>query len=254
MADLKTRVQSHCAQINRCNQRGGRMLSIFDLLEAETLGLDLAAYLMARISHGASFMVGARPGGAGKTAVMGALLNLIPAEREIVAATAQAVRAAIREDASAPRCYVCHEIGAGPYFAYLWGSDLRAYCSLAEKGHLLASNLHADDLDEARAQVCDENGVPRAHFNAFRLLVFLRVEGGWPRSRRRIDKVYESDGARAHALVYDSRTKPLVVSERDGTGPEAQWIAPLREFLEKAWKDGVRTIEETRKRFLEFAR
>ena len=33
------------------------MLSVFDLLEAGAVDLDLAAFLMARISHGASFMV-----------------------------------------------------------------------------------------------------------------------------------------------------------------------------------------------------
>ncbi|MBN1804152.1 MAG: hypothetical protein JW837_02765 [Sedimentisphaerales bacterium] len=33
------------------------MLSIFDLLTAKTLDLNLAAYLMARISRGVSFMV-----------------------------------------------------------------------------------------------------------------------------------------------------------------------------------------------------
>ena len=45
------------------NQRGGRMLSVFELLAARTLDLDLAAYFLARSSRGASFMVGARPEG-----------------------------------------------------------------------------------------------------------------------------------------------------------------------------------------------
>ncbi len=56
----------HCRELDRCNQRGGRMLSVLDLLDAHTLDLDLAAYLMARTTRGASFMVGARPGGAGQ--------------------------------------------------------------------------------------------------------------------------------------------------------------------------------------------
>ena len=71
-------ITRHCEELDRCNQRGQRMLSIFDLLAAKTLDLDLAAYLMARISLGASFMVGSVPGGAGKTTVMCALLNFIP--------------------------------------------------------------------------------------------------------------------------------------------------------------------------------
>jgi len=44
-------IAKHCNELDRCNQRGRRMLSVFDLLAAKTLDLDLAAYLMARISR-----------------------------------------------------------------------------------------------------------------------------------------------------------------------------------------------------------
>jgi hypothetical protein len=37
-------IARHCRELDRCNQRGGRMLSVFDLLDAKTLDLDLAAY------------------------------------------------------------------------------------------------------------------------------------------------------------------------------------------------------------------
>jgi Flp pilus assembly CpaF family ATPase len=57
----------HCVEIDRCNQRGGRMLSIVDLIDAGTMSPELAAYSLAAIGGGASFMVGALPGGAGKT-------------------------------------------------------------------------------------------------------------------------------------------------------------------------------------------
>ncbi len=61
--------RQHCAEIERCNQRGGRMLSIAGLIEAGTVTRDLAAYSLAAIGTGASFMVGALPGGAGMTTV-----------------------------------------------------------------------------------------------------------------------------------------------------------------------------------------
>ena len=76
-------IDLHCQEIERCNQRGGRMLSEVDLLSANTVTPDLAAYLLAAIRGGASFMVGAQPGGAGKTTVMGALLNFVPANVEL---------------------------------------------------------------------------------------------------------------------------------------------------------------------------
>jgi ABC-type dipeptide/oligopeptide/nickel transport system ATPase subunit len=64
--------------------------------------------------------------------------------------------------ASPRRCYICHEIGSGPYYAYLWGEELRAYFELPQAGHTLATNLHADTYEEARHQICAENGVPEA--------------------------------------------------------------------------------------------
>jgi len=226
------------------------MLSILDLIDAGTADLELAALLMAGIARGASFMVGARPGGAGKTTVMCALLNLIPPDCEIMAATAQAVQAAARE--SARRCYVCHEIGSGPWFAYLWGADLRAYCALAGKGHILATNLHADDLDEARMQVCEENGVPENHFNAFHLAVFLRVKGGGGRGSRWIDKVYASNGAAPHKLVFDSKKGIATAALPDTEHFDPAWVGRCRSFLEEHLESRIRTIEDVRRNVLGF--
>ena len=106
-------VQAHCAEIERCNQRGGRMLSIVDLIEAGTITRELAAYSLATIGAGASFMVGALPGGAGKTTVMGALLNLVPRDVPLVAADSDEVFETGLRDRVQRRCYICHEIGAG---------------------------------------------------------------------------------------------------------------------------------------------
>jgi hypothetical protein len=222
------------------------MLSIFDLLEAGTLDLDLAAYLMARLSHGASFMVGARPGGLGKTTLMCALLNLIPADLELVAATPEVVRRAARDKSLPRNCYVCHEIGSGPYFAYLWDADLRAYCSLAGVGHVLATNLHADDLDEAQEQICAENLVPNSDFSRFHLLVFLRMDRSRHTiGRRRIDKVYVSDGVSTHALVFDAANKTNRL-------PDEPWEGRCRTFLAETLQTDVRTIERTRERVVAF--
>jgi hypothetical protein len=244
---MDDRLRRHCDELNRCNQRGGRMLSIFDLLEAETLDLDLAAFLMERINRGASFMVGARPGGAGKTTVMCALLNLIPASCGLIAATAATVRAAGTKtaDGGARQCYVCHEIGPGPYFSYLWGRELRAYCALQEKGHLLATNLHADDLDETREQVCTENGVPPAHFQGFNVLVFLRTRGGYSAGRRWIERVYASDGRSPHRPVFAPRTGVDAVQHAR--------VQACRIFLEQGLRSGLRTLEETRSALLQFS-
>ncbi len=223
------------------------MLSVFDLLAAKTLDLDLAAYLMARISKGASFMVGAVPGGAGKTTVMCALLNFVPADVSLIAATPEAVHLAADETPSRRACYVCHEIGSGSYFAYLWSDALRNYCGLSEHGHMLATNLHADDIDEARVQVCGTNGVRADHFNKFELLIFLCVKGGYFDASRRIDLVYSSDGSSEHESIFTAGSG----LKKDRCKADPEYVTACRDFLNEISLE-TETIEQTRMRVLEF--
>ena len=223
------------------------MLSVFDLLAAKTLDLDLAAYLMARISRGASFMVGAIPGGAGKTTVMCALLNFVPLDVSLVAATPEALHGAAEKAAPRRECYVCHEIGSGSYFAYLWSDALRDYCQLSERGYMLATNLHADDIDGARDQICGSNSVQAGHFNRFELLIFLRVKGGYFDARRWIELVYSSDGSSDHELIFTAGDG----LKKDRCKGDLQYVTACRDFLSEMAPE-TQTIEQTRLRVLEF--
>ena len=234
-------VDRHCAEIDRCNQRGGRMLSIVDLLDAQTVTRDLADYLLAAIGSGASFLVGARPGGAGKTTVMGALLNFVPPDVDLVPAVdIEAIEAGIR--APAPRrCYVCHEIGWGVYYAYLWGPSLRAYFTLPAAGHLLVTNLHADTLEEAEDQIVRQNHVPVEAFRKMQLALFLEVRGGW-QGRRELVAAWEGDGASPHRRVY-TRGKPGLKGSRL-VPPDARRRAHDR--LQRVLDGGARTIQDVR--------
>jgi hypothetical protein len=240
-------IAKHCDELNRCNQRGGRMLSVFDLLAAKTLDLDLAAYLMARISTGSSFMVGSVPGGAGKTTVMCALLNFVPVDVPLIAATPEAVYKA----AGTRTCYVCHEIGSGYYFAYLWADELRAYCGLFEHGHMLATNLHADNLEQAKNQVCNTNGVPSEHFNKFELLILLRVEDGYLKTNRWIEDVYSGDGSSEPRLIFHANDKKTLDENTKHYLADPEYVDVCRDFLAKKPPD-VRTIEDTRRYVVEF--
>ena len=228
------------------------MLSVFDLLAAKTLDLDLAAYLMARISSGSSFMAGSVPGGAGKTTVMCALLNFMPVDVSLIAATDQAVYEAAGGKPAQRACYVCHEIGSGSYFAYLWADALRAYCGLFEHGHILATNLHADNPDQARKQMCDTNGVRSEYFNKFELLIFLRVENGYNKTHRWIEEVYSGDGSSGHELIFHAKKRALDENAEHYLA-DPQYVAACRDFLSKISPD-VRTIEDTRRQVVEFLR
>lgn len=233
-------VLRHCRQINRCNQRGGRMLSVVDLIEAGTLSAELAAYCLAAIGQGASFMVGAIPGGAGKTTVMGALLNFVPADAELTAADGEPTLLDGLRNTSPRRCFICHEIGAGHYYAYLWGRELREYFRLLEAGHMLATNLHADTYDQARDQVCGDNGVPPEALRGMNLLLFLSVGRD---GRRRIERVWESDGLQPHRVVYEAGAEGLVEPSRR---VENSNLARARRTIEGLLASGRRTIEDVR--------
>jgi hypothetical protein len=225
------------------------MLSVFDLLAAKTLDLDLAAYLMARISKGSSFIVGSVPGGAGKTTVMCALLNFVPVDVPLIPATPEEVYKAAK--ASPRSCYICHEIGSGPYFAYLWADALKTYCGLVEHGHMLATNLHADDLEQAKEQICGENSVSFEHFNRFELLIFLRIEDSYFKAHRWIDKVYSSDALSDHVLIFDANSTKKLEPNVKNYRAEPDYVNACRDFLKKTARN-VHTIEHTRRHVVEF--
>jgi hypothetical protein len=245
-------IRDHVQAINECNQRGGRMLSLVDLLDAQSVDLPLAAYLAAAAQAGASFLVGARPGGAGKTAVMCALANFLPADTAIRAVDGHAVLAEAQRDARPGEvCYLAHEVGRGSYYAYVWGREARAFFRLAARGHTIATNLHADTLDETQDQLCREIGVEPAHLAAVRLKVYLRTErmAGWA-MRRWIDSVYESDGSQDRLLW--SKGGDATFTRQ---GP-SEIVSPAQEescaaFLAALLRQGTRRIEDVRRALLQ---
>jgi type IV secretory pathway ATPase VirB11/archaellum biosynthesis ATPase len=220
------------------------MLSAVDLIDASTLSIDVAAYCMAAIGKGASFMVGALPGGAGKTTVMGALLNFVPGEVQLRPADGIATIREGLEQSEPGCCYICHEIGKGAYYAYLWDAELRAYFELPASGHMLATNLHADTYEQARKQLCDDNGVAESLLRQVNLMLFLAVRRSVRGIHREISTVWESDGESDHRSVFST--------DRAGFRPEesrlvrADDFAVARQRITAMRASGARTIEEVR--------
>ncbi|MBN1876109.1 MAG: hypothetical protein JXA33_17935 [Anaerolineae bacterium] len=248
-------IHAHSQAINDCNQRGGRMLSLVDLLDAGTVDLPLAAYLatVMRNNEASSFLVGAKPGGAGKTAVMCALLNFLPDHTAIRPVEGRAVLVEGRRDTDyGATCYLAHEIGNGYYYAYIWGEQVRDFIGLAGQGHSIASNLHADTLDETYAQLCTLNGADPAHLARVTLKLYLRVAGyGW-NAHRHLSYVYE-------ATPDDTEDRLLWTGDSTGTftrhAPSAR-VAPAEErvyadFLRQLREQDVRCIEDVRRALLQ---
>lgn len=225
--------------IERANQRGGRMLSVVDLIERRTLTLAQAAWLVSRVEAGSSWLVGARPGGAGKTAVMAALLGFLPAgERVWLATPEESWQAAASGD-----CVVAYEFSPGAYDAYIWGEALRLFAGLGARGCRLVTNLHADTLAEARAQVVRDNGVPAADFARFGMFLPITVERSADGIARRVERLHYRDG---NAWREVETTPPAAPREREiaeflaaQLRATCREIAPLRdEWLR--WRDCTR--------------
>ena len=241
---MNEQILRHCFEIDHCNQRGGRMLSVVDLIEAGTMNTELAAYALAAVGRGASFLVGASPGGAGKTTVMGALLNFVPSDVELAPADSLATIERASSVGTPRQCYICHEIGAGSYYAYLWGEELRAYFDLPRSRHMLATNLHADTFEEARSQICGDNGVNEIALRQMNLMFFLSVRNAGRDYKRRIEEVWESDGNVPHRLVFKAgdgasrAERSVLVSKQD--------LVKAQRIIDQLCERGVRTIEKVR--------
>jgi hypothetical protein len=223
--------------VQRANQRGGRMLSVVDLIEAGTLSTELAAWLLAQIRDGASFLVGAQPGGAGKTAIMGALLTMLP-DTPTVYLTGGRGRWTRAEPGS---CLVAYEISPASYEAYIWGEAVQKLTELGRNGARIVSNLHADTLEEARDQVVDDCGAGEEGFRAFTLFIPINTGGRGFRMQRVVEEVYLADESGWRRI------------ER-GAEPEAEGRGSIERFLERCLKEQTVRIEDVRSAWLAFLR
>ena len=225
--------------VKKSNQRGGRMLSIIDLLEAGTLDLDKSGWLVSRIEAGASFLVGAKPGGAGKTTVMGALLIMLPAGTELYLTgrnigVSEVLGSDVNRNSAALKYIVSYEISPAFYEGYVWGKPLREMFSKTDMGLKIAANLHADTLEDAKYQIITENGVPEHRFNRCEIFVPITLNG-WKRKINRI--VYYDEQGRLWKDLSSNRTQSMREIE-------------IQDFLKYCVKTKIRLIEEVREAWL----
>lgn len=206
MNDLHYIEGHNLGEIDGLNQRGGRMLSMADLMETGTLSVEMAGYLFFAIRHGASILTGARPGGAGKTALLGAILNLLPpGERIVTVARCEVLRSSPRK----PACFLAHEIGAGPYYGYIWGRDVSVFLGKAKEGYRIAGTLHADDADDTRNEL-RALGVSDEVLSHVTVMALIRAErSGW-KAQHTVHSIYESTGPRRPTLLFKAEGNGFV--------------------------------------------
>jgi hypothetical protein len=191
-------------QIQQLNQRGGRMLSIVDLIQAGTISVKMAAYAIRSMHEGASLLTVARPGGAGKTTLMAALLNFLPPGVPIGTVDgSRVIRAGLAQPAAEPAYYLAHEIGSGDWYGYIWGRDVANFFSLIDGQRRIASCLHADTLEELTGILCSPPlRVTRETLGRVGVILFMHVAPATRGYRRRVASFWESNGQGGHRLVF----------------------------------------------------
>jgi energy-coupling factor transporter ATP-binding protein EcfA2 len=232
----QTFFERNMAEVRGLNQRGGRMLSIIDLISRGTVDINLAARLLARIHDGASFLCCALQGGVGKTTLMGALLGLLPPREEIVTVASESEIGTMQQLArdGKQRCLVVHEIGSGSWYGYLWGKPVLEYIALKSATTRIVSNIHADELEEVEAQVRSFGGTSMDVL-AFDLILFVALgKGSIGGERRRImDKVLEAAGDLDSRTVHEF---PVKVDDVSGAGALLRSQHEARESYERGYR------------------
>jgi len=206
MSVLDDLQRANIAEIGSLNQRGGRTLSIVDLIADGTVDIPLAAYLLVKVGEGASMVTAAGPGGTGKSTLLADLLGFLPPDEEIISVSGADVIASGMH-ASQPACYVAHEIGSGHWYGYIWGGQVPAFFDLAGHGHRIAAAIHADTLQELAAQLYGAPlGVSEEQLSTIDLICFMRMDytsGG--SIRRRVTQVHSQiDGRFAPVFEWNS--------------------------------------------------
>ena len=252
-------------EIESLNQRGGRTLSIVDLVLDGTITAEMAALCWMMLDGGSGLLTGAVPGGAGKTTLMASLLAFLPPGEPIVSVSDPSVIRQAVDGGPRPLTLMAHEIGSGFYYGYVWGRDAAAFFSAAAHGVRCATCIHADTAEQSRQKLLSL-GTDPADFARIGLQLYMHVGRRAGRIARRVSRLYcAADGA--HRTVYEwdpdsdvfarslepDAVLRLVGSavQSDPAAAEESWLG-RRRFLEGLADDGVRRFEEVRSAVLDF--
>jgi len=255
-------------EIAGLSQRGGT-LSIVHLIEANTLTVEMAAYSLYIISHGASILTAAVPGNAGKTTLLACLLTFIPPGSRIITISSPSILDRLTDRPSEPQYMLIHEIGSGPWYAYLWGRDVAKAFKLIGPNRYLASCIHVDTIDQLYSVLTSEElGVDPVDLAKLDLVCFMHLEGNFLTGyRRRVAGMFEAvgDADRHEPLFRWERRGDRFVKSDDSSlirrlarrlgkreDEVREGIERCREFLEDLCRGNVRDFRQVRAEVIRF--
>lgn len=242
MAAISKTDAHNLAEIERLNQRGGRTLSFVDLIDAGTVSVEMAGEFAAMVEAGASIITGAREGGVGKSTLLADLLVCLPAGETIITTPdAEAVRACT--GAEGPACFLAHEIGSGPWYAYLWGAAAAEFIQLAAgtEGRRIATCLHADSINELY-DILTAQGAPEEAVRGVDLAVIMRRGA----AGRRVEEVHIA-GREGHQLRWLRNAARDEFEEKGEPSVRPERADEFAALFERLRKEGKRELAEVRK-------
>jgi len=206
------------------------------------------------LAEGASLLTGARPGGAGKSTLMGAILGLMPPEVPIVTVEGtDVIQDGLARPASEPACYLAHEIGSGHWYGYIWGPDVADFFSLIDGRRRISSCLHADTLGELKDILRSSPlRIEEAAVGRVGLILFIHVIPG-PGARRRVVSLWEADGRGGHRQVYRWNATSDTF-EVTGQPHESSDLERYKQFVQALVDQGEAEMEAVRRQVVEFYR
>jgi type IV secretory pathway ATPase VirB11/archaellum biosynthesis ATPase len=166
--------------------------TIIELIQNGTISPQMAATLWAAIDKRCSFVVVAVPRLAGKTTLMHALLELLPASEPIHILSGDQAEMDRLKKTPKGGYLVVGEVSQAPVPHYIWGAPVRRLFDTLSNGYSLATALHASSLEETIDVLCRGNGVPDEHASNIKLIIYLQRFGSNPDDFwRRLSEIHE---------------------------------------------------------------
>lgn len=263
--------ENNLDEIEGLSQRGST-LSIVDLINANTIDVEMSAFCLYTILNGASFLTSARPGNAGKTTLMACLLTFLTPDVRIVTTSSPSIVTEIHNTLDGRKtdklCVLCHEIGSGHWYGYLWGKYVGQLFNLMNYGCRIASCIHADTLEEIEnTLVSRELGVSENDFNKLDLILFMKLMRDGMGYKRRVSALYESNiEAGKHNLLFtwDERSDSFIkhgdsilikkIAEKHNKSEAIikNELDRCKSFIEQIVKLSITDFRQVRKKVIEF--
>lgn len=199
-------------------------MSIVEIIRDGTLSEELAAVFWLGIERGASFIFAAEPPGAGKTTLLTSLLPFAHPEAGayFTRGWGETFDLPPRPEGPAPVFLMVNEM-SDHLPVYSWGPYVVRAFELLAQGYSLLTTMHADDCEEALAQLEEDNRVPRRLIGHLTFIVPLAVRDGGPArgTLRRVNEVGlvgpdETDGYTLRRVArWDRERDAFALLERD---------------------------------------